>query len=458
MTPWELAVLETIVAWTKKAWTSCQATLHIKKVSRKSLLLFTNGGSTEKWPRFSIRQAAIYNYLVYALFIYCGRLRAEEWGGEFSIHIWGQAALSFRFLLHRCVDNLVYFPDAGAVLKFRPGGRGQDGDCRLLCRVSEIWAATCTKPFKNLRLKFCPGDKGRMGIIDFCVGWLKFGLLLVQSPSKISEPLATKWLCECYALGRVSQPLWSGDIGRASSFSSWHTKGIVVMRVMKGLARAFTYISPGGTSPMLWHKPRQKRSHKNDWWWVSSSHWPRCLGHEGGFCVVYKHKICDIAHVWSIESQFLLIKITFIQTSIHSKYWQVSTHMPKKTGIGVTFPTPTAPAKHPVMGLSTFLLPSILCPGARGTLYRRHSLWEWKCIRWGLEWVLLKDCRPWLIVFPAGSQDVYGLIDFGLLSALLLLPSQLSWQEDVSHNPHPCHHPPPIPLSPCKSQRTPRKE
>ena len=62
----------------------------------------------------------------------------------------GQAALSFRFLLHRCIDNLVYFPDARALLKFRPG------------------------------------DEGRMGIVGFCAGCLKFGLPLVQSPSKIS--------------------------------------------------------------------------------------------------------------------------------------------------------------------------------------------------------------------------------------------------------------------------------
>ena len=27
----------------------------------------------------------------------------------------------------------------------------------------------------------------------------------------------------------------------------------------------------------------------------------------------------------------------------------------------------------------------------------------------------------------------------------------------VSHNPHFCHYPPPIPLSPCKSQRTPKE-
>lgn len=74
-------------------------------------------------------------------------------------------------------------------------------------------------------------------------------------------------------------------------------------------------------------------------------------------------KICDIAHVWSIESQFLLIKITFIQTSIHSKYWQVSTHMPKKTGIGVTFPTLPPQLKHPVMGIIDFLTSfSTLCP------------------------------------------------------------------------------------------------
>ena len=66
-------------------------------------------------------------------------------------------------------------------------------------------------------------------------------------------------------------------------------------------------------------------------------------------------KICDIAHIWSIKSQFLLIKITFIQTSIHSKYWQVSTHMPKKTGIGVTFPTLPPQLKHPVMGIIDFL-------------------------------------------------------------------------------------------------------
>ena len=128
-------------------------------------------------------------------------------------------------------------------------------------------------------------------------------------------------------------------------------------------------------------------------------------------------KICDIAHIWSIESQFLLIKITFIQTSIHSKYWQVSTHMPKKTGIGVIFPTLPPQLKHLVMGIIDFLTSfSTLCPERPRTLYRRYSLREWKCVHWSLEWVLLKDCRPWLIVFPAGSEDVYDDPDFGLLS------------------------------------------
>lgn len=76
-------------------------------------------------------------------------LRNEEVDFPFTSEE-GQAALSFRFLLHRCADNLVYFPDARAVLKFRPG------------------------------------DEGRMGTVDFCAGCLKFGLPLVQSPSKIS--------------------------------------------------------------------------------------------------------------------------------------------------------------------------------------------------------------------------------------------------------------------------------
>lgn len=178
-------------------------------------------------------------------FIYCGRLRAEEWGGRFSIHIWGRTgSLEFQVPAPQVRWQPCLFSRCEGCTEVPSWRRGQDGDCRLLCRVSEIWAATCTKPFKNLRLKFCPGDKGRMGIIDFCVGWLKFGLLLVQSPSKISGPWPRSGCVNAMLLGRVSQPLWSGDIGRGSSFSSWHTKGIVMMRVMKGLARAFTYIPP----------------------------------------------------------------------------------------------------------------------------------------------------------------------------------------------------------------------
>ena len=64
-------------------------------------------------------------------------LRNEEVDFPFTSEE-GQAALSFRFLLHRCVDNLVYFPDARAVLKFRPG------------------------------------DEGRMGTVDFSAGCLKY--------------------------------------------------------------------------------------------------------------------------------------------------------------------------------------------------------------------------------------------------------------------------------------------
>ena len=367
MTPWELTVLETIVAWTKKAWTSCQATLHIKKVSRKVYCYLPtveiqrndHGSASDRLPFITI-------YALFMLcFIYCGRLRAEEWGGRFSISIWGRTgSLEFQVPAPQVHWQPCLFSRCEGCTEVPSWRRGQDGDCRLLCRVSEIWTASCTKPFKNLRLNFCPGDKGRMGIVDFCAGCLKFGLPLVQSPSKISGPWPLSGCVNAMLLGRVSQPLWSWDIGRGSSFLSWHTKGIVV-RVTRRDCPELLPTFPSGTHPThaLMQTKAEERSHKNDWWWVSSSHWPRCLGHEGGFCVVYKHKICDIAHNWSIKSQFLLIKITFIQTSIHSKYWQVSTHMPKKTGIGVIFPTLPPQLKHLVMGIIDFLTSfSTLCP------------------------------------------------------------------------------------------------
>lgn len=126
----------------------------------------------------------------------------------------GQAALSFRFLLHRCIDSLVYFPDARAVLKFRPG------------------------------------DEGRMGIVDFCAGCLKFGLPLVQSPAKISGPWPLSGCVNAMLLGRVSQPLWSWDIGRGSSFLSWHTKGIVV-RVTRRDCPELLHSPLERTPPML---------------------------------------------------------------------------------------------------------------------------------------------------------------------------------------------------------------
>lgn len=167
MTPWELTVLETIVAWAKKAWTSCQATLHIKKVSRKVYCYLPTvkiqrndrGSASDRLPFITIQ--------FMLCFIYCGRLRAEEWGGSFSIYIWGRAgSLEFQVPApqvhwHPCLFSR--YEGCAEVLTWR---QGQDRDCRPLCRVSEIWAASCTKPFKNLR------------------------------------PLATRWLCECYALGK----------------------------------------------------------------------------------------------------------------------------------------------------------------------------------------------------------------------------------------------------------------
>lgn len=50
-------------------------------------------------------------------------------------------------------------------------------------------------------------------------------------------------------------------------------------------------------------------------------------GWKVGFMWFRNLKTSDTAQIWSIESQFLLIKITFKQTSIHCKYWQVLTHM-----------------------------------------------------------------------------------------------------------------------------------
>lgn len=85
---------------------------------------------------------------------------------------------SFRFLLPRCIVNPVYFPDGRAVLNFRLGDRGE---WRLVCRVSEIWAASCTKFFRNHR------------------------------------PLASRWLWGCCALGKsVLAPLVLGALGRGS--------------------------------------------------------------------------------------------------------------------------------------------------------------------------------------------------------------------------------------------------
>lgn len=90
----------------------------------------------------------------------------------------GQAALSFRFLVHGCIDHLVYFPDKSAVLKF------------------------------------CPEDGGEMGIVDSCVGCLKSGLPLVQNPSKITGPWPAGGCVAAVLLGRMSQPLWPRDLGR----------------------------------------------------------------------------------------------------------------------------------------------------------------------------------------------------------------------------------------------------
>jgi len=264
-------------------------------------------------------------------FIYCGRLRAEEWGGRFSISIWGRTgSLEFQVPAPQVHWQPCLFSRCEGCTEVPSWRRGQDGDCRPLCRVSEIWAASCTKPFKNLRLKFCPGDKGRMGIVDFCAGCLKFGLPLVQSPSKISGPWPLSGCVNAMLLGRVSQPLWSWDIGRGSSFLSWHTKGIVV-RVTRRDCPELLHSPLERTPPMLWCKPRQRReaTKMTD----DGCHLLTDLvvwDMKVDFVWFINIKICDIAHIWSIESQFLLIKITFIQTSIHSKYWQVSTHMPKK--------------------------------------------------------------------------------------------------------------------------------
>lgn len=263
-------------------------------------------------------------------FIYCGRLRAEEWGGRFSIHIWGRTgSLEFQVPAPQVRWQPCLFSRCEGCTEVPSWRRGQDGDCRLLCRVSEIWAASCTKPFKNLR------------------------------------PLATKWLCECYALGKG-----------VSAFVVWGHRESEQLFIMahkrhsrdesdEGTGQSFYLHSPPEeTSPMLWHKPRQKReaTKMTD----DGCHLLTDLvvwGMKVDFVWFINIKICDIAHVWSIESQFLLIKITFIQTSIHSKYWQVSTHMPKKTGIGVTFPTLPPQLKHPVMGIIDFLTSFYtLCP------------------------------------------------------------------------------------------------
>ena len=109
-----------------------------------------------------------------------------------------------------------------------PWRQGQNGDCRLLCRVSEIWAASCTKPCKNLR------------------------------------PLATKWLCECYALGKgVAAFVVLGHREREQLFIMAHKRHSSESD-QKGLPRAFTF--PPGTHPThaLMQTKAEERSHKND--------------------------------------------------------------------------------------------------------------------------------------------------------------------------------------------------
>ena len=163
-------------------------------------------------------------------FIYCGRLRAEEWGGRFSISIWGRTgSLEFQVPAPQVHWQPCLFSRCEGCTEVPSWRRGQDGDCRLLCRVSEIWAASCTKPFKNLR------------------------------------PLATKWLCECYALGKgVAAFVVLGHREREQLFIMAHKRHSSESD-QKGLPRAFTYIPPWNT-PHPCSDANQGRGEKPQKW------------------------------------------------------------------------------------------------------------------------------------------------------------------------------------------------
>lgn len=83
VTPWKFTVLLTTLAWIMTTETT--------HVSSLAYLRLSKSGRTDKWPRFSSRQAVINNYLFALYFIHYGRLRAKEWKGKFSIRIWARA-------------------------------------------------------------------------------------------------------------------------------------------------------------------------------------------------------------------------------------------------------------------------------------------------------------------------------------------------------------------------------
>lgn len=117
--------------------------------------------------------------------------------------------------------------------------------------------------------------------------------------------------------------------------------------------------STGAMAPFF--KPRQRMEATK----ISVFSVTSLLLHGAGrwlLCGLEKIKTCDIAQIWSIESQFVIIKITFIATSIHSKYWQATTYMPKKTRVGITFPTLPPQLKHLTVSAIDFCLLSLRSP------------------------------------------------------------------------------------------------
>lgn len=109
---------------------------------------------------------------------------------------------------------------------------------------------------------------------------------------------------------------------------------------------------------------------------------------------------CDIAQIWSMDSQFLLIKITFIRLQLIpciGKH-QLNTDWlayAKENWQRNNLPTLPRQLKYLIMGFLTFSFPyfrptlSPQCP-QHSRYWRRLSKWKNMCQRPG--WVLVKAC------------------------------------------------------------------